>query len=263
LQQPTVTLPRQRDLVLPESTDASTDLRLAERPRPSPEQVRAQKGRQRLQALFSSLLNVAEHQWDAPVVIVNFTGYVEDAALAASHLWSGQCLLFPVLFFLIQGWIPDETYGLIIVCIVCHHCRVQVFDMKTSQNPVGSFDCKNRLHYLSIHVLDRAEFGKMRLTREITEAWMDQKLKIPGFDFSATPPRVADDEINKVPGAAVAMGSFDSLKLEVLSREGNAIKIKPDEAKFFRSINDAICDDFEQLHKDHQERFSQCFPAAP
>ena len=135
--------------------------------------------------------------------------------------------------------------------------------MKTSQNPVGSFDCKNRLHYLSIHVLDRAEFGKMRLTREITEAWMDQKLKIPGFDFSATPPRVADDEINKVPGAAVAMGSFDSLKLEVLSREGNGIKIKPDEAKFFRSINDAICDDFEQLHKDHQERFSQCFPAAP
>ena len=84
LQQMTVTLPRQRDLVLPESTDASSDLRLAERPRPSPEQLRAQKGSQRLQALFSSLLTVAEHQWDGPVVLVNFTPYVEDGGLAVS-----------------------------------------------------------------------------------------------------------------------------------------------------------------------------------
>ena len=86
MQQPTVTLPRQRDLVLPESTDASSDLRLAERPRPSPEQLRAQKGSLRLQSLFESLLQVSDHKWDAPVVIVNFTGYVEDAALAASCL---------------------------------------------------------------------------------------------------------------------------------------------------------------------------------
>ena len=84
LQQTTVTLPRQRDLVLPESTDASSDLRLAERPRPSPEQLRAQKGSQRLQALFGSLLTVADHQWDGPVVLVNFTPYVEDGGLAVS-----------------------------------------------------------------------------------------------------------------------------------------------------------------------------------
>lgn len=106
LQQPTVTLPRQRDLVLPESTDASTDLRLAERPRPSQEQVRAQKGRQRLQALASgtafSLLNVAEHKRDAQVVIANFTGYVENAGLAASRPWSGQCLLFQVCVFFLN-----------------------------------------------------------------------------------------------------------------------------------------------------------------
>ena len=103
LQQATVTLPRQRDLVLPESTDASSDLRLAERPRPSPEQLRAQKGRQRLQSLFSSLLSMADYQWDAPVVIVNFTGYVEDAGLAASRPWCGQCLLFLVCVLFINS----------------------------------------------------------------------------------------------------------------------------------------------------------------
>lgn len=85
LQQERVLLPRHRDLVLPESTDASADLRLAERQRPSPEQQRAQKGKERMSAMLKSLLNVAEYRWDGPVLVVNLTGYVEDAGLAV--LW--------------------------------------------------------------------------------------------------------------------------------------------------------------------------------
>ena len=125
--------------------------------------------------------------------------------------------------------------------------------MKITENSTLTFDCKNRLHYLGIHFLDKADFGRMRLVREITEAWMDQKLKITGFEFSSTPPKVADEEIKKIPGADVALGGFDALKLEVLVREGSSINIRPDETKFFRSINDAICEDFETLQKDHQE----------
>eukprot|EP00435_Cladocopium_sp_Y103_P061906 s492_g23.t1 len=131
-----------------------------------------------------------------------------------------------------------------------------VLNMKINQNSTLPFDCKNRLHYLGIHFMDKADFGRMRLVREITEAWMDQKLKIPGFEFSTTPPQVPDEELKKIPGADIAMGSFDSLKLEVLTREGTAINIKSDEAKFFRGTNDAICDEFEQLVKDHQENHS-------
>ena len=125
--------------------------------------------------------------------------------------------------------------------------------MKISETSTLTFDCKNRLHYLGIHFLDKADFGRMRLVRDITEAWMDQKLKLPGFEFSSTPPRVPDEEIKKIAGADIALGSFDALKLEVLVREGSSINIRPDEAKFFRGISDAICDDFETLQKDHQE----------
>lgn len=150
---------------------------------------------------------------------------------------------------------------------VWHPSRYQVLGMKTGQSSAAApaadaFDVKNRLHYLSIHFLDRAEFGRMRLLREVTESWMDQKLKIPGFDFCSTPPQVPQEEIAKVPGADVALGSFDALKLEVLTREGSLVNIKPDEIKFFRSINDAICEDFEELHKDHQDRCSRCHLAS-
>lgn len=130
--------------------------------------------------------------------------------------------------------------------------------MKIQQSSTLTFDCKNRLHYLGIHFLDQAEFGRMRLVREITEAWMDHKLKITGYDFTDTPPQVPDSEIKKIPGSDIALGSFDSLKLEVLAREGSLINIRSDEAKFFKSINDAIGEDFEKLQKDHQEKYASC-----
>ena len=80
-----VVLPRQRDLVLPESTDASADLRTAERQRPSPEQLRARKSRKRLQTMLASLMNVSEYQFGSrPVCVVNFTPYVEDLGLCVA-----------------------------------------------------------------------------------------------------------------------------------------------------------------------------------
>lgn len=89
-----VLLPRQRDLVLPESTDASSDLRLAERARPSPEQLRAQKGRSRVTAMLRSLLTMSEYTFDGPVVLVNFTGYVEDVGLSVARLIPHVCFLY-------------------------------------------------------------------------------------------------------------------------------------------------------------------------
>ena len=77
-----IMLPRQKDLVLPESTDPNSDLRTAERQRPSHVEVRAQKGRGRLAAVFRSLLTMSEYKNMGPCILINFSGYVEDAALA-------------------------------------------------------------------------------------------------------------------------------------------------------------------------------------
>jgi hypothetical protein len=52
-----VCLPRQKDLILPESTDASSDLKVGARQRPSPEQVAAQKGTNRYSSKLTALLS--------------------------------------------------------------------------------------------------------------------------------------------------------------------------------------------------------------
>ena len=75
-------LPRQRDLLLPESVSADTDLRLSERLRPSHKEVSAQKGREKLAAMWQSLFKLADWQPPGPVLICNLTGYVEDAGVS-------------------------------------------------------------------------------------------------------------------------------------------------------------------------------------
>ena len=77
---PTSTLPKANALLLPEGASPNQDLKLAERVRPSPEQTSAQKGAARMELLLDSLMrntNVA-----GPVLLVNFTGYVEELAAA-------------------------------------------------------------------------------------------------------------------------------------------------------------------------------------
>eukprot|EP00438_Fugacium_kawagutii_P016842 Skav203801 [mRNA] locus=scaffold206:687751:698389:+ [translate_table: standard] len=129
----------------------------------------------------------------------------------------------------------------------------------TASSTIEGFDVKHQLHYLSVHFMDSGEFGKARLLREITEAFLDSKIKVPGFEgFTSQCPAVPEEDLLKVPGAKVAMGSVDALKLEVLVREGASVIIKPDEAKYFRSIPDQYCEEFEVLYKQHGEKYAQC-----
>lgn len=79
-----VLLPRQRDLLIPESLGADTDIRLSERSKPSPEQIRAQKGPGKHLALLRSLFSTGKEHLKGPVLIVNITGYVEDVGSAVS-----------------------------------------------------------------------------------------------------------------------------------------------------------------------------------
>jgi hypothetical protein len=77
-----VTLPRQRDLLLPEPLDVDSGILLGERSKPSPEQVRAQKGPLIHQSLVQSLLKLDKESFRGPLLIVNLTPYVEDAGSA-------------------------------------------------------------------------------------------------------------------------------------------------------------------------------------
>ena len=81
-----VTLPRQRDLLLPEPLDVDSGIRLGERSKPSPEQVRAQKGPLIHQSILQSLLKLDKESFHGPLLLVNLTPYVEDAGSAVPKL---------------------------------------------------------------------------------------------------------------------------------------------------------------------------------
>ena len=75
-------LPRQRDLLLPESLDANRDLRVAERNRPGPEQIAAQKSVEYNSTLITSALLGVTAKPNSAVLIANLTGYIEDQGVA-------------------------------------------------------------------------------------------------------------------------------------------------------------------------------------
>lgn len=85
-----VVMPLSKDLLLPEALSAEDDLRFAERQRPSPETVAAQKGKDRWVILLRSLLTMNGHDMTGkPCIIVNFTSYVEDVGCAVSWICQG------------------------------------------------------------------------------------------------------------------------------------------------------------------------------
>ena len=100
---PTSVLPRTSALLLPEAPSTESDLKLAERTRPSPEQQAAQKGIQRMQLLLDSLFRHVTFK--GPCLLVNFTGYVEEVGAAEPR--SDYLVVFVFSFVnprLISGW---------------------------------------------------------------------------------------------------------------------------------------------------------------
>ena len=134
----------------------------------------------------------------------------------------------------------------------------KVLDLKVEPTSGPSFDFKHKLHYLSVHLLNSREFGHARVMREVTEAWMDGKIATPGLEFNSQPPPVPAEELARVPGAEIAMGNIDKLKMEVLVRENTNLVINRDETKYWRSIQDGFADEFEKLFKEHAEKFATC-----
>lgn len=81
-------LPLSRDIIIPESLSADGDLKQAERQRPSSETCSAQKGTKRWELLLRSALTMTgDALKNKAVVVLNITGYIEDAACAVP--WCG------------------------------------------------------------------------------------------------------------------------------------------------------------------------------
>lgn len=93
---PTVKLPKGQDLLLPEAQSPEQDLRMSERIKPSPEQSAAQKGVDRAEVLLVSLFKNMKPK--GPVIVCNWTGYVEEFGSAVFCLPWQYPILVSIIF---------------------------------------------------------------------------------------------------------------------------------------------------------------------
>ena len=178
---PTSVLPKSASLLLPEGSSPDTGIRLAERVRPSPEQTSAQKGCARLELLLESLVRYVNPP--GPVLLVNFTGYVEELGAAVARIPRFS------LFACLCKFLSAEALNL----------RIK----GSLQGEGGGFSFADKLFYLSMHTLDNDQYGRCRIAREILDAWLDKKIAFDGNAYD-------DSEVNltEQDGAFVNVRSF-------------------------------------------------------
>ncbi|CAK9047272.1 unnamed protein product [Durusdinium trenchii] len=140
---PTSVLPKASSLLLPEGSSPDSDLRISERNRPSPEQQSAQKGAGRLQLLLESLVKFTPLK--RPVLLVNWTGYVEEVALA-------------VLNLRIKGPMLGEGGGF-------------------------NFSDTHYLSCHTLDSTAGYEYARRRVLRELLDAWLQKRISFEGRTF--------------------------------------------------------------------------------
>lgn len=91
-----VTLPEQRKLLFPESLETNTDFRFADRKRPHPDQVVAQKGPEYQEVLLKELISGMQFNQNTQLLVVNVAPFVEDAGRAFIRLQTEQVDGWPV-----------------------------------------------------------------------------------------------------------------------------------------------------------------------
>ena len=115
-----------------------------------------------------------------------------------------------------------------------------------------------KLYYISIKLKsdDVNKFGENRLLREISDMYLDKKLVWHGQKFEDTPPRLTDAELKNIPGAFEAVKDLESIRFEVLLRDGLKAVIKADETKMWSSQGDGIAEEFQELKEKHNKLFA-------
>lgn len=125
--------------------------------------------------------------------------------------------------------------------------------MKLSKRELKGGFHTDSLFYHSVSWITSELFGHARLTREVTDAYVQRKFEHAGIGFSTTPPELSDAEISAIPGAAAALGRLDSMKFEVLERNGASMQIKSDEHKYWSMQGGDIAATYAELRENHNQ----------
>ncbi|CAJ1434150.1 unnamed protein product, partial [Effrenium voratum] len=213
---PTVMLPKGQELLLPEGASADSDLRLSERVKPSPEQSAAQKGVMRCEKLLTSLFRNVTQVKARPVIVVNFTGYVEEFGAAVLNLrqrgvvdGAGDAFDFHHLYYL----------------------SLHLLDNKTS-----------------------ADFAQARVLCECLDCWLAKRMVYAGIAYNDAEASLSEAEMAAIPGSEV-LRSVDTLKLKVTIRKGSAVEVHPDQIKQWQAQGGPLSEEFEQLLQRHNATY--------
>lgn len=116
----------------------------------------------------------------------------------------------------------------------------------------GSFNYQ-KLHYLSLHSLDKQQFsyGRMRVVRELTDSFFDGAVTYGGARFQNEPVRLTDEELAQIPGSGV-LKSADSLPLQVLVRDGVNVVVHPDYVRKWSNCGGELGQQYKKLVAEHE-----------
>ena len=78
---------------------------------------------------------------------------------------------------------------------------------------------------------------------------------MPDCPFEKEPPALMDAEMSEIPGADVASGKLEALKLVVCVRQNNKIAIHTDARREWTSTEDAYSKKFAELDLKHAEHY--------
>ncbi|CAK9079166.1 unnamed protein product [Durusdinium trenchii] len=210
---PTSVLPKASSLLLPESASPESDLRLSERSRPSPEQQSAQKGASRLQLLLESLIKYTPLK--GPVLVVNWTGYVEELALAVLNLRTKGSVSGELGFSFADMW----------------YLSVHTLDTASGN-----------------------EYARRRVARELLDAWLSKRLEVEGRRYDDTEITLSDQEIKSIPGAEYIY-AIDAMGLKACVRQGTTIVVHPDQVRQWTNAGSEFGEKFATLKADHDARY--------
>jgi hypothetical protein len=135
-------------------------------------------------------------------------------------------------------------------------CSPKAFNLR--EKVVALRNCKldpSRIYYLSLHVIGDPMFGQARMMRELTDAWLEKKMTMPGFAFTDKAPPLKQEDLDKIPGVKLALGGVDAMPLEVCVREGTLVVIQRDEDRFWVSQGGPITDQYLLLKANHESTY--------
>jgi len=100
------------------------------------------------------------------------------------------------------------------------------------------------------------DFGKARIANLLTDMWTENTLDLPSCPYERTAPSLTAEELASIPGAEIATGKLELLRLQSCCRVNDKIVIKEDAKREWTSVDDDFHAQFTVLSVEHDKMYA-------